>query len=309
MRSARKLWFLVPAVPVLLLLGLGARRLRSQAAPAAQAPAADGIHGTGTLESVQEVPLAFKVGGRILELPLDEGSAIVKGQLLGRLDPGDLQAQVAVARAARGVAQAGTLKARADLDQARAAQLRAGDDFRRAQRLHQEGVLSRADLDAAQEKLSVAEAAVQAMGAVGHQAEGNVALTGGTEAIQRLNLAESRLLSPVDGILTRRLREPGHVVTAGTPVLTVISTRKLWVRAWVDESALGRLQLGQSARVALRSHPGQVFAGRVDRISRQSDRQTHELLVDVEVLDLPARFAVGQRADVEIPVPPVKEGA
>lgn len=59
------------------------------------------VRGTGTLESVQEVPLAFKVGGRILELPLDEGSPITKGQVLGRLDPNDLREQLAVAQAAR----------------------------------------------------------------------------------------------------------------------------------------------------------------------------------------------------------------
>ena len=56
------------------------------------------------------------------------------------------------------------------------------------------------------------------------------------------------------------------------------------------------------AQVALRSHPGQVFPGRVDRIGRQADRQTHELLVDVELLKLPEGFAVGQRADVRISV-------
>jgi HlyD family secretion protein len=82
----------------------------------------------------------------------------------------------------------------------------------------------------------------------------------------------------------------------------VISTRKLWVRAWVDETSLGDLRVGQLAQVALRSHPAQVFPGRVDRIGRQADRQTHELLVDVELLQLPPGFAVGQRADVRISV-------
>jgi len=289
--------------PALLILALGVRFLvpvEALSAPVDRGPVSMDVRGTGTLESVQEVPLAFKVGGRIQDLPFDEGSLITKGQVLGRLDPNDLREQLAVAHAARGAAQAGVGKAQADMDQVRANRQRAHSDFERVQRLHGEGILSRADLDAAQERLKVTEAAVQAMGAAGTQAQQGESLAKGTEALQQLAFEEGRLLSPVNGLLTRRLREPGNIVSAGTPVLTVVSTRKLWVRAWVDESALGRLQIGQSALVALRSHPGRSFPGRVDRIGRQSDRQTHELLVDVEVLELPPIFAVGQRADVQI---------
>lgn len=291
--------------PGLLLLVLGARFLvpvDALGATVNRGPVSMDVRGTGTLESVQEVPLAFKVGGRILELPLDEGSPITKGQVLGRLDPNDLREQLAVAQAARGSAQAGIGKATADLEQALATQARTRTDFKRVQRLQTEGILSRADLDAAQERLKVAEAVVQAVSAAGTQARSGESQAKGTEALQRLAFEEGRLLSPVDGLLTRRLREPGNIVPAGTPVLTVISTRKLWVRAWVDETSLGDLRLGQPAQVALRSHPGQVFPGRVDRIGRQADRQTHELLVDVELLKLPEGFAVGQRADVRISV-------
>ena len=296
---------LVMVPPGLLLLVLGARFLVPVDALGATVnwgPVSMDVRGTGTLESVQEVPLAFKVGGRILELPLDEGSPITKGQVLGRLDPNDLREQLAVAQAARGSAQAGIGKATADLEQALATQARTRSDFKRVQRLQTEGILSRADLDAAQERLKVAEAVVQAVGAAGTQARSGESQAKGTEALQRLAFEEGRLLSPVDGLLTRRLREPGNIVPSGTPVLTVISTRKLWVRAWVDETSLGDLRLGQPAQVALRSHPGQVFPGRVDRIGRQADRQTHELLVDVELLKLPEGFAVGQRADVRISV-------
>lgn len=291
------------ALPAAILFGLGVRTLMPAEALGTivdRGPVETEIRGTGTLESVQEVPLAFKVGGRILSLPLDEGSPITRGQVLGQLEPQDLKEQLGVAQAARGVAQAGIGKAQADLAQAQAGQLRARSDFERVQRLQTQGILSRSDLDAAQERLKITEATVQAMAAVGTQAQRGETLAQGNEALQSLALQEGRLVSPVDGLLTRRLREPGNIVAAGTPVLTVVSTRKLWVRAWVDERALGSLRRGQAAMVELRSHPGRSFPGRVDRIGRQSDRQTHELLVDVEVLELPPLFAVGQRADVRI---------
>ncbi len=258
------------------------------------------VRGTGTLESVQEVPLAFRVSGRIQELPLDEGSAIHVGQVLGRLDPSDWREQLGVAEAGRGVAEAFLGKTQADLEQSLATRQRARSDYDRVQRLFDQGILSRSDLDLAQEKLKVAEAAVKATEAARLQASRGESVARGTEAIQRINYAEVQLLSPVDGILTRRLREPGNVIAAGTPILTVASTRKLWVRAWVDEASLGSLKIGQPARVDLRSNPAKGLLGRVDRIGRQTDRQTHELLVDVELLEMPPAFALGQRADVSI---------
>jgi len=294
-------WIWAP--PALVLVVLGIRYLKPVEARGARAdrgPVTLDVRGTGTLESVQEVPLAFKVGGRILELPLDEGTTIAKGQVLGRLDPNDLREQLAVAQAARGSAEAGVGKATADLDQARATQQRARSDFERVKRLQGEGILTRADLDAAQERVKVADAAVASVGALGTQARRGESQARSTEELSRIAFGEGRLVSPVNGLLTRRLKEPGNIVPAGTPVLTVVSTRKLWVRAWVDETALGSLHVGQPATVELRSHPGLRFPGRVDRIGRQSDRQTHELLVDVEVLELPPMFAVGQRADVQI---------
>ncbi len=299
----RRLFLLIP----LLLLGvfLGLRftvPVEALARTVDRGPVLREVRGTGTLESVQEVPLAFKVGGRIRDLPLEEGTPIRQGQILGHLDPADLAAQLSVAEAGRQQAEAGVGRAGAELDQARATAGRARADFQRLQQLFRDGILSRADLDAAQEKLRVAEAAAKAMEASGLQARRGVALAQGTESLQRIAFAEGRLLSPVDGLLVRRLREPGDIVPAGTPVLTVVSTRKLWVRAWVDETALGHLRLGQPAQVEFRSQPGRAYPARVDRISRQTDRQTHELLVDVEMLGLPEGFAVGQRADVRIGV-------
>lgn len=297
-------WLL--ALPLVLVAGMISIRLTLPVAAKAhtvdRGPVLKEVRGSGTLESVQEVPLAFKVGGRIRELLVEEGAVLRQGQVLGRLDPADFEAQVLVAQSGRGQAEAAVGRAGAEQEQARATARRAQEDFQRAQRLHQDGILSKADLELFQEKKNVADAILKAMDASGLQASQGAALARGTETIQRLNLSEIQLLSPVDGLLVKRLREPGHIVGAGTPVLTVVSTRKLWIRAWVDETSLGELRVGQPAQVEVRSHPGQAFPGRVDRIGRQADRQTHEVLVDVELLKWPEGFAVGQRAEVRIAV-------
>lgn len=258
------------------------------------------VRGSGTLESVQEVPVAFRVGGRILDLPLEEGTRVRAGQLLGRLDPVDAERQLRVAQANQAFAQSGVSRSSAELEHTLATRDRARADLERARNLFKEGILSRADLDAFVERARVAEAQAAALAEGRTQARDSVQVARATVAVQARTLDENILRAPMDGILVKRLREPGHVVAAGTPVYTLVSTRKLWVRAWVDETALGALVTGQEAQVMFRSAPGRSFAGRVDRVGRQVDHQTHEFLVDVEVLEVPTAFAVGQRADVTI---------
>jgi multidrug efflux pump subunit AcrA (membrane-fusion protein) len=80
----------------------------------------------------------------------------------------------------------------------------------------------------------------------------------------------------------------------------VVATDRLWVRAWIDETALGQLAEGQPARVIFPADPERAQGGRVDRIGREADRQTHEVLVDVLLDAIPERVAIGQRADVRI---------
>ena len=98
----------------------------------------------------------------------------------------------------------------------------------------------------------------------------------------------------------RRQRDAGDVAVPGSPILTLISTKELWISAWVDETEMSRLKVDQPARVVFRSEPDREFSGKVIRLGREADRETREFVVDVRVLELPSNWAVGQRADVYI---------
>jgi hypothetical protein len=74
----------------------------------------------------------------------------------------------------------------------------------------------------------------------------------------------------------------------------------MWVRAWVDETEMEKVSPGQKARVIFRSEPSRPFPGEVARLSRETDRETKELRVDVRVGSLPQNWSVGQRAEVFI---------
>lgn len=119
-------------------------------------------------------------------------------------------------------------------------------------------------------------------------------------AYQRERLGFTQILSPYDGLVTRRDRDPGGVVIPGSSLLQLISTNEIWVSAWVDETTAAGLALGQKARVVFRSAAGKSYSGEVARLGREADRETREFLVDVRVNALPANWTIGQRAEVFI---------
>jgi HlyD family secretion protein len=107
-------------------------------------------------------------------------------------------------------------------------------------------------------------------------------------------------VAPSDGLIVQRQRDPGEIAVPGTAILTLISTEELWITAWVDETEMSRVAVGQAARVVFRSEPERAYRGTVARLGRQVDRETREFTVDVRVLELPKNWAVGQRAEVYI---------
>jgi RND family efflux transporter MFP subunit len=265
--------------------------------PVARAVAGE-VFGTGTLESEQSISLGFRVSGRLKQLASDQGDRVVSGQLLATLDPDQARGELELAAAGQGLAASGAARAAAEVRQLEASLDLASKDRQRISELAAAGVVSRAVLDEAEARLAEAEARLQAARAALQVAEGAVVQAARAVGVRQVTLADQQLRSPVEGLVVRRHQESGDVLAAGAPVFTLVSTRKLWVRAWVDETALRSLHEGQATRIVFRSDPGRSFRGRVDRVGHESDRQTHELLVDVELLERPQRLAIGQRADV-----------
>jgi HlyD family secretion protein len=99
-------------------------------------------------------------------------------------------------------------------------------------------------------------------------------------------------------LITRRDRDLGDIVVPGASIFQLISTKDIWVSAWVDESLMAAVKPGQKARIIFRSEAGRDYRGRVIRVSPEVDRETREFLVDVAPEQLPQRWAVGQRAEV-----------
>jgi HlyD family secretion protein len=285
------------------LIGLAVYRLKFAPMPVtthlvALGPVVAEIMGTGTLEARVKTTISPRIQERLAEVLVDQNDSVAAGQLLARLEDGELKPQVAVATAALAAARASVERVKADEARALAVERQARRNHQRASQLLTAKIASEDELDRAVEALRVAEAEVQRSQAAIVEADRQVVTAEKNLAYQRERLSLTRIESPYDGLIVRRDRDPGGVVVPGSSILQLVSTNEIWVSAWVDETALAGLAPGQSARVVFRSEPQRSYPGEVARLGREADRETREFLVEVRVKALPKNWAVGQRAEV-----------
>ena len=258
------------------------------------------VMGTGTLEARVKTTLSPRIQERLAEVLVDQNEVVRAGQLLARLDDGELRMQVEVAQAVRVAARASLERVKTDEARALAVLEQTRLDHKRASDLLTNKISSQADFDKAVEQLNVAEADVKRSQAAIAEAATQVVTAEKNLAYQKERLTYTQVLSPYDGLVVRRDRDPGGVVVPGGSLLQIISTNEIWVSAWVDETAMNGLATGQLARVVFRSEPARAYPGEVARLGRETDRETREFLVDVRVKELPKYWTVGQRAEVFI---------
>jgi HlyD family secretion protein len=267
---------------------------------AAMGPILSEVMGTGTLEARVQATISPKISGLLTGVLVDQGDRVTKGQLLVALDDGDLRAQVEMAKADLAAVKAGVDRAAADIASAEATAVQARASYTRNAELARQKFLSDDDLDKATQQRDVAEAQWKRAQLAKVEIERQVVKAEETLRYYQARLADTRIISPFDGLVIRRNRESGDIVVPGSEILKVISTEQMWVSAWVDETAMSALTTGQWARVVFRSDPDQAYRGTLTRIAPLADRETREFLVDVTVQELPATWAVGQRAEIYI---------
>lgn len=258
------------------------------------------VMGTGTLEAHFESTISPRISGRIQEVLVDMGDFVKAGQLLVRLDDVDLKPQVEMAQATVAVAHATLGRLQADRIQAAAVLEQAEAEYQRGRNLLPKHAVSQSDMDKATAEWKTAQAGVARADAAIIEAQKQLIAAERTLAYRKALLADTAVVAPCDGLITQRQRDPGDIAVPGSAIMTLISTKELWITAWVDETEMSRVAVGQPARVVFRSEVDKAYRGEVARLGRQADRETREFPVDVRVLELPKNWAVGQRAEVYI---------
>lgn len=284
-------------VPVLLLIaaaGGAALYYVSRPTPA-HSETGDGIlMASGTVEAT-DAQLGFQLPGRVVSIAPREGDRVRAGQELARLDRAELearreqsQAQVQAAEAAlaelrQGSRQEEIGQARAALTAAEERRADAERDLARTRRLFEGGAVSREALDKSQVALDVARAQrnqvaeqlrlVQA-GPRPERIEAARAQVSQAEAAARgveATLGQTVLAAPFDGVITVRHREPGEIVPAGAPVVTVLDPRSRYVRIYIPENRLGAVRLGTPAAITADTYPGKTYPGEVSFIASEAE--------------------------------------
>ena len=280
---------------------------------------------SGNIEAHESVLSFNTVQSRIVQLPFNEGQWVKKGTLLAALDDGDYRQQVSIAEAARAVQQRQLDSARKNLeaagrtiavDEAGLAQRKL--DYGRNLELRKQGFVSPAALDQTNTALKQAAAVLERDYALESLAERNVkvAQAGVKDSEQAVKLARivlgyTMLLAPFDGVITVRQAELGEVVVPGTPVVSIADLDHVWLRAYLNETDVGKVHLGEEAIVTTDSLPHKQFQGRISFIASKAEftpksvethaeRVTLVYRVKIDVANPAHELAIGMPADARI---------
>lgn len=291
---------------LLLLLALAAagawwrfgRAVAVTAVTLAQAELPTQVTGPGSVQARVPLTLAARITAGVIEVRADVGDAVHAGQLLVRLDAREPAARRAAVGSQRETQQRTVEAADAGWRRTQAEQALARSRHARDLDLQRQGFLSAAALEASAATLAAAIANEQAAAATLAARRGDTAATVQELRAADAALSHTRITAPFDALVIRRLAEPGATVVPGSPLLQLVDPATVWVAVRVDEAVLAQVQPGQPARIRLRS--GEILAGRVLRIARQSDAATREVEVHVGFDAPPARFVIDQEAEVRI---------
>lgn len=265
--------------------------------PAASGSGADVLTANGYVQARRNAAVSAEVQGRLQELFVQEGSRVEKGQVLARLANEDLRAQLARAASEVGVRQAA-------IEEARAERTDAENELRRQKALSERGLGTESTLDAAQARRDVNAARIST--ATEQLSAANAELR-----VARAELAKTEIRAPFNGTVLRKNAEIGEMVSpvsmggSGSrgAIVTIASLDSLDVEVDVNETYIGRLRLGQLARVTTDAYPDTAFAARVRQIVPTSDRQKATVLVKVEILVPDARLLPDMGAKVTFLAP------
>jgi membrane fusion protein (multidrug efflux system) len=205
------------------------------------------------------VSISAKMLGRVDSLTVDEGDKVIRGQILVCLGVSDLRAQETQAQASIALARENTKLAKVGLERAR-------EDFERASAQFRDNVISKEVLDHAKSEFESAKARNAIAIAQVRTAEAQL-------GIVETQLHNSRIESPMDGVVSKRWVLVGDVVQPGQAIMTVYDLKNVWVTANLEENHLEALRVNDKVVVKVDAYPNDEFGGVVTQIGSNTASQ------------------------------------
>ena len=292
----RTLALLAVVVPLLALLAYVALRSGPLAPVAVTVATVESrvvtpsLFGIGIIEARYTYKIGPTFAGRVNRVDVHVGDRVKAGQVLGEMDPVDLDDRVH--------SQVSAFKrAEAALREMAARQAFAQTQARRYEQLFVARTVSEEMVSTKRQELQIADAALSAAReeVARARSDRDAALA------QRSNL---RLIAPVDGGVAVRHADPGTTIVAGQAVVEVIDPKSLWIDVRFDQISASGLAAGLSAQIELRSRNGRTLKGHVLRTEPKADAVTEETLAKVIFDDQPEPLPpVGELAEVTVELP------
>lgn len=267
---------------------------------------------TGTTRPVREVSLRAQVEGRLLNLQVGAGDLVKQGQILARLDDSLLLTAVSQAQAELGALQAEVARAQTQVSNARAVAEQARVELKQAQvdanrqkALGSQGAISQQEAELAQTAAQTAQATLQSaleqirteQQAV-EAAKGRVTAQQAVVAQERERRSYALIASPINGVVTEQISEPGNLIQPGGELLRLGDFSRVKVVVPVSELELANIRIGQPVRVSLDAFPNDSFSGRVTRISPAADQAARQVPVEITIPNSNGRIGSGLLARV-----------
>lgn len=240
----------------------------------------------GTLQARATADLYAKLNGQILEMRADTGDRVRAGQVLARIDPGELNERVQQAQAAQRMAEATMGERRATLSIARST-------AERTRTLFEQQLVSQQQHDQAQAELQAAEAQVEVARAAVAQASANVGAA-------RAELEKTLIIAPFSGVIGKRYLDRGAFAATNRPVFSMVDLSTIKTTVPLTEKDAARVRVGQAATVTLEADPAARFQGVVARIASIFDPNTNTTEAEVEIANADGRLKPGMFANVAI---------
>ena len=293
--TTRRLWIAAAIVVTVLVLAVRACRPGAAVDPNLHTVAVrrgallESVVATGKIQPKTKVDVKARVNGIVKQLPVDAGSAVSEGQIIAELDKEVAQARVKEARAR-------LLSARAQAERMRVEVTSSDRDFTqrellRQQQLKQTGIASSRELDKAKLDYELAQTKLDATRANLQGAEADVVSAEAVLEQAENELRYATILSPMTGLVLSRdvdvvagVSAVGSSAGFGSPIMTIGDVSELHVVGQVDEVDIGKVQLGQQARIRVESFRGRVFPGEVTKIAPQGTEKEKVVNFEIEVV-------------------------
>jgi HlyD family secretion protein len=365
-KRKRKVWLWTGLIALVVVVALGiavtangntTKFEPSQLGKAESADIARSVVATGKVQPITKVEVKSKASGIVTRLDVDINNRVKQGQVLAQLDQQEILDQVAAQKAQLAAAESNAHAAAASIEYDRV-NAEAPDlpmyknTYQRNLEMSKQGVVSKQSLDDAQQKyLSAVNTRDKAVSQISvdtsklRQAQAQVAQNQASLKQLEEQLSYTTITSPMDGVILSRDVELGDAVSSilvmgstATLVMTIGDIQHVYVQGKVDESDIGKVYLGQTARIKVESFKDKTFLGKVTRIAplgvEKDNVTTFEVRVSIDnpggelkanmtanaeilleehknVLTVPEQAVIydkDRKASVEVPDPNQKKG-